>query len=170
MKYHSKICFIFTMIGLCLCTTACHTSEKTSSSTPSLKANVCTEAVDRQVLSATGAVMAVSEGSAATGATLTVSPGTVSKKTEPVQLETGRIYEINKETQFSLSRISTGKTIWASLGTDYYYENPKEGQVYIDLVLEFTNNSKKALPVSSICSLSAKNKKGKNHKPTYGFP
>lgn len=163
MKYHSKICFIFTIIGLSLCTTGCHTSEKTSSSTPSLKANVCTEAVDRQILSATGAVMAVSEGSAATGAMLTISPGTVSTKTEPVQLETGRIYEINKELQFSLSRISTGKTIWASLGTDYYYENPKEGQVYIDLVLKFTNNSKNELPVSKICSLSAKNKKGKRY-------
>ena len=47
---------------------------------------------------------------------------------------------------------------------DYYYENPKEGQVYIDLVLNFTNNSKKELPVSKICSLSAKTKKGKRYR------
>lgn len=176
MKHYSKVFFIFTITCFVLCAAGCHTSEKTSTTTPSLKANVCTENVSGQSLASTGTVMTVSEGSASTGAVMTVSEGSASTgamltvspaaaaKKEPVLLETGRIYEINPEAQFSLSKITTGKTVWASLGADYYYENPKEGQVYIDLVLNFTNNSKKELPVSKICSLSAKTKKGKRYR------
>lgn len=160
MKHHSKIYFIFTILCFVLCAAGCRTSEKTSAVTPSLKANVCTENVPGQGTAATGATMT---GTAATGAMLTVSQDAVCARKEPVVLETGRIYEVSPKTQFSLSKITTGRTVWASQGTDYYYENPKEGQVYIDLVLNFTNNSQKSLPVSKICSLSAKAKKGKRY-------
>lgn len=168
MKFRSKAYFALTIILFCISAGGCSTSEKTSSTTPTLKTNASSEDSTDRTAAATGSTMAlkpsVSSGSiAATGNTLTVSPGVLSKNKEPVSLETNRMYEINLHDQFSISRISTGNTVWASLGSDYYYENPKKGQVYIDLVIDYTNSSPRSVPVSDIFSLSAKDKKGKKY-------
>lgn len=85
----------------------------------------------------------------------------------PVVIEPANTYNLANYVTFSLNRVYTADTIWASMGDEYYYENETKGETYIDCVLDVKNISTKEIYVTDLLKVFAVDRKQKRYNCTW---
>lgn len=74
---------------------------------------------------------------------------------EATTLELDTLYEIPDYAELTLVRITTTSEVWASMGGTLYYENKKDGEIYIDAVFDVVNTSSETIECDELLTATA---------------
>lgn len=91
----------------------------------------------------------------------------VNAEAKNVELTIGEEYSVKDYAEFTFLKINTTKKIEGSCGSDYYFENQNVGETYVDLVINYKNETAEAIDVGKIVSLSAIDEDGKKYDQTF---
>ena len=73
----------------------------------------------------------------------------------PLPLVLGEENQVEDRAEFSLFKITTTRTLEPTMAGGYTYENSSDGEVYVDVIFDYTNQSSQAVSSEDIASLTA---------------
>lgn len=76
------------------------------------------------------------------------------------ELTVGEENTVGETASFKLFKINTTKKIEATMGSNLYYDNDNQGQTYVDVVLDYTNNSEESVNSEDLCVMTATTNSG----------
>ena len=83
------------------------------------------------------------------------------------ELAMDKTFSITDFAEFSIFKIFTTPKITPTMGGFYCFNNDREGETYIDVILEWKNTSGRGLDSSELISFTASNDKGQEYKQVF---